>query len=128
MTVFRGRWCVTGDRVRKDPDGYFRYCGRADDMLKVGGSWLAPSELENCLLSHPEVRECVVVGAKDASGLITPRAYVVAHAERPGLDEELKAYACDMVEAYKHRREVVFLDSLPRTHHGKVDRKKLRDG
>jgi len=128
MAVFRGRWCVTGDRVRKDADGYFRYCGRADDMLKVDGSWLAPSELENCLLSHPEVRECVVVGARDASGLITPRAYVVAHAERPGLDAELKAYACDMLEAYKHPREVVFLDSLPRTHHGKVDRKKLRGG
>jgi benzoate-CoA ligase family protein len=126
MAAFRGRWYVTGDLVSRDADGYFHYGGRADDMLKVGGKWLAPGELENCLLGHPEVRECAVVGVKDAAGLVKPRAYVVARAPRAGLDEDLKAYVRQNLEPYKYPREVVFVDALPRTHLGKVDRGKLR--
>jgi benzoate-CoA ligase family protein len=128
LEAFRGRWYVTGDLVVRDADGYFRYCGRADDMLKVGGKWLAPGELENCLLRHPEVRECAVVGVKDGAGLVKPRAYVVARAAREGLDEELKAFARGNLEPYKYPREVVFVDALPLTHLGKVDRGKLRGG
>ena len=67
-----------------------------------------------------------MVGVADAAGLVKPRAYVVARAERPGLAEELKAFALEHLEAYKHPREVVFLETLPRTHLGKVDRGKLR--
>jgi len=126
MDAFRGRWYVTGDLVTRDADGYFRYGGRADDMLKVGGKWLAPGELENCLLRHPDVRECAVVGVKDGAGLVKPRAYVVAHAARAGLDEDLKAFARENLEPYKYPREVVFVEALPRTHLGKVDRGKLR--
>jgi benzoate-CoA ligase family protein len=126
--AFRGEWYVTGDLLRQDADGYFIYCGRADDMLKVGGKWVAPQEVESCLLQHPLVRECAVVGAVDAAGLTKPQAFVVAREARPGLDEELKAFVRERLEPYKYPREVVFVDSLPRTHLGKVDRGKLRRG
>jgi benzoate-CoA ligase len=97
-------------------------------MLKVSGRWVAPQEVEGCLLQHSSVKECAVVGVQDSTGLVKPHAYVVAHATRPGLDEELKAWVRDRLEAYKYPREVVFVDSLPRTHLGKVDRGRLRRG
>jgi benzoate-CoA ligase family protein len=123
---FRGEWYVSGDLIRMDADGYVTYGGRGDELLKVSGKWLAPQEVESCLLQHPAVAEAAVVGASDASGLIKPRAFVVARERRPGLDEELKGFVRDRLEAYKHPREIVFVDSLPRTHLGKVDRGKLR--
>lgn len=126
--AFRGEWYVTGDLVSRDGEGYFTYCGRADEMLKVGGRWVAPQEVESCLLRHPAVKECAVVGATDASGLTKPCAFVVAREKRAGLDEELKAFVREQLEPYKYPREVVFVDSLPRTHLGKVDRGKLRKG
>ena len=78
--AFRGEWYVSGDMLRKNADGTFVYCGRADDMLKVSGKWLAPSELENCLLQHDRVREVAVVGVKNADGLVKPCAFVVSDA------------------------------------------------
>ena len=120
--AFRGEWYVSGDMLRRNPDGTFVYCGRADDMLKVSGKWLAPGELENCLLSHPAVREVAVVGVKNADGLTKPYAFVVCDEPTPGLAEELQAFAKSCLEPYKYPREVVFLDALPRTHLGKVDR------
>jgi benzoate-CoA ligase family protein len=126
MQAFRGEWYVSGDMIRKDADGYVTYCGRGDDMLKVSGKWLAPGEVENCLLAHPAVKECAVVGVTDASGLTKPHAYVVAHEQRAGLDEELKAFVRERLAPYKAPREVFFLDAMPRTHLGKIDRGKLR--
>lgn len=126
QSAFRGEWYVSGDLVRRDRDGYFTYCGRADDLLKVGGRWLAPQEVEGCLLQHPLVREVAVVGIEDANGLTKPHAFVVVKEQRPGLDEELQAFARERLEAYKAPRTVKFLDVLPRTHLGKVDRGKLR--
>ena len=79
-------------------------------------------------MQHPAVSEAVVVGVSDASGLVKPRAYVVARERRNGLDEELKAFVRERLEPYKHPREVVFMDALPRTHLGKVDRGRLRRG
>ncbi|MGH7730332.1 MAG: benzoate-CoA ligase family protein [Candidatus Eiseniibacteriota bacterium] len=125
---FRGEWYVSGDLVTMDGDGYVTYCGRGDEMLKVSGKWLAPAEVEGCLLLHPAVSEAAVVGVIDASGLVKPRAYVVTRAPRRGLDEELKAFVRERLDPYKHPREVVFLDALPRTHLGKVDRGRLRTG
>jgi acyl-coenzyme A synthetase/AMP-(fatty) acid ligase len=125
---FRGEWYVTGDLVSRDPEGYVTYRGRGDDLLKVGGKWLAPQEVEGCLLQHPAVAEVAVVGVGDASGLTKPHAFVVARERREGLAEELKAFARARLEPYKHPREVVFVDALPRTHLGKVDRGKLRRG
>ncbi|MDP3911262.1 MAG: benzoate-CoA ligase family protein [Gemmatimonadales bacterium] len=126
QAAFRGEWYVSGDLVRRDRDGYFTYCGRADELLKVGGKWLAPQEVESCLLQHPLVKEVAVVGIEDASGLIKPYAFVVAAERRPGLAEELQVFARERLEAYKAPRAVHLLDVLPRTHLGKVDRGKLR--
>jgi acyl-coenzyme A synthetase/AMP-(fatty) acid ligase len=126
LQAFRGEWYVSGDLIARDADGYVTYCGRGDEMLKVSGKWLAPAEVEGCLLSHPAVAEAAVVGINDANGLVKPRAYVVPRERRDGLDEELKAYVRERLDPYKHPREVVFLDALPRTHLGKVDRGRLR--
>ncbi len=125
-SAFRGEWYVSGDMISMDDDGYVRYCGRGDELLKVSGKWLAPQEIEGCLLEHPSVAEAAVVGVTDANGLVKPRAYVVAKEAREGLDEELKAFVRERLDAYKHPREVRFVDALPRTHLGKVDRGKLR--
>ncbi|MEK7867583.1 MAG: benzoate-CoA ligase family protein [Planctomycetota bacterium] len=126
--AFRGEWYVSGDMIRRDPDGTFVYGGRGDDMLKVGGKWLSPQEVENCLLRHPLVADVAVVGMSDAAGLIKPRAYVVAKERRAGLDEELKTWVKEKLEPYKYPRDVVFMDALPRTHLGKVDRARLKRG
>jgi len=126
--AFRGEWYVSGDLISMDPDGFVSYQGRGDEMLKVGGKWLAPAEVEGCLLEHPAVAEAAVVGALDANGLMKPIAFVVARERREGLDEELRAFCRERLAAYKHPREVTFLDGLPRTHLGKVDRGKLRRG
>lgn len=126
QTCFRGEWVVTGDLVSRDADGYYRYGGRSDELLKVGGKWLSPTEVESCLLLHPAVAQVAVVGMTDASGLVKPCAYVVPRERREGLAEELRAFACDRLEPYKHPRSVVFLDALPMTHLGKVDRGRLR--
>jgi len=128
MQGFRGAWYVSGDLITKDAEGYVTYCGRGDEMLKVSGKWVAPQEVEGCLLQHPAVAEVCVVGARDSSGLVKPRAYVVSKGPRDGLDEELRAFVRERLDPYKHPREVVFLDALPRTHLGKVDRGKLRKG
>ncbi|MCA1585527.1 MAG: benzoate-CoA ligase family protein [Acidobacteria bacterium] len=122
MRAFRGEWYVSGDMLRRNADGSFVYCGRSDDMLKVSGKWLAPGELENCLLQHPAVREVAVVGVRDEAGLVKPYAFVVADRASTALGAELQSFAKRHLEPYKYPREVVFLDALPRTHLGKVDR------
>jgi len=126
--AFRGEWYVSGDLVSRDADGYFTYCGRGDELLKVSGKWLAPQEVEGCLLQHPAVEEAAVVGVKDPSGLVKPHAYVVPknRMDHERLAEELKAFVRDRLAPFKHPREVIFVDALPRTHLGKVDRGKLR--
>ncbi len=126
--AFRGEWYVTGDMASRDAGGYVTYCGRGDELLKVSGKWLAPAEVENCLLQHPAVRECAVVGVKDPAGLVKPRAYVVAKERAAGLEEALKDHVKQKLDPYKYPREVVLMEALPRTHLGKVDRAKLRRG
>ena len=125
MQAFRGEWVVTGDLLRRNQDGTFVYCGRADEMAKVSGRWLAPAEVENCLLQHAAVREVAVVPLKNAEGLVKPIAFVVA--DRPGsaLAAELQAFVRAHLEHFKCPREIVFLDDLPRTHLNKVDRNAL---
>lgn len=126
--AFQGEWYVSGDMIRRDADGYYTYCGRGDDMLKVGGKWLAPSEVENCLLAHPAVKECAVVGVVDADGLTKPHAFVIAVERTPGLAETLQAHVRETLEPYKAPRHVEITNDLPRTHLGKIDRGKLRGG
>jgi benzoate-CoA ligase family protein len=130
MEAFRGEWYVSGDMVSRDADGVFTYAGRADDMLKVSGKWLSPREVESCLLEHPAVEEAAVVGVPGEAGLTVPRACVVrrngAAPASEGLADELRAWVRARLEPYKYPRDVVFLDALPRTHLGKVDRAALR--
>ncbi len=128
--VFRGEWYASRDMVRQDDDGFFHYCGRDDDMLKVGGRWLAPAEVENCLQQHSNVAEVAVVGVPDAQGLVKPWAYVVARScapeARASFAEDLRAFALERLEPYKAPRQVVVLEAMPRTHLGKIDRGLLR--
>ncbi|TMQ57300.1 MAG: benzoate-CoA ligase family protein [Candidatus Eisenbacteria bacterium] len=126
MQGFRGDWYVSGDMITKDAEGYITYCGRGDELMKVAGKWLAPQEVEGCLLQHPAVAEVCVVGIQDKDGLVKPRAYVVCRKRTGNLEEELKAFVRERLDPYKHPREVVFVDALPRTHLGKVDRGALR--
>ncbi len=124
--AFRGEWFVSSDMLSRDADGYFTYAGRGDDMLKVGGKWLSPQEVENCLLQHEAVREVAVVGVVDQQGLTKPHAFVVTEADTNGLAEELQTFVTERLEPYKYPRQVVFLDAMPRTHLGKIDRGKLK--
>jgi len=126
MQGFRGDWYVSGDMITKDAEGYITYCGRGDELMKVAGKWLAPQEVEGCLLQHPAVAEVCVVGIQDKDGLVKPRAYVVCRKRTGNLEEELKAFVRERLDPYKHPRDVVFVDALPRTHLGKVDRGALR--
>jgi benzoate-CoA ligase family protein len=128
QATFRGEWVVTGDLVSRDAEGYFTYQGRADDVLKVGGKWFSPAEVEACLLGHPAVAECAVVGVADAAGLTKPHAWVIAKAPRAGLADELRAYVAASLQPYKAPRQVHLVEALPRTHLGKIDRGALRRG
>jgi benzoate-CoA ligase len=120
---------VSADKFQHDDEGYFFFCGRGDDMLKVGGKWLSPVEVENALLQHPAVREAAVIGFKDADGLEKPKAFVAVH---PGqvadeaLAEALKAHVRGSLAAFKAPRAVVFVDALPRSDRGKVLKTALR--
>jgi acyl-coenzyme A synthetase/AMP-(fatty) acid ligase len=125
--TFAGDTVRTGDLFERDADGYYWYRGRADDLLKVGGIWVAPLELERALIEHPAVHECAVVGYEDA-GLVLPRAYVVvAEGSESGgqLADELKLFVRTRLSPHKYPRDVLFLDELPKTASGKLDRKAL---
>jgi benzoate-CoA ligase family protein len=129
MDTFRGEWFASGDMVRRDEDGFFFYVGRADDALKVGGKWLLPAEVEDCLLGHPAVSEAAVVGVPDATGLVKPVAFVVASGDASGggdLEDDLQRHCLERLDPYKHPRRVFTLPDLPRTHLGKVDRGALK--
>jgi benzoate-CoA ligase family protein len=129
--AFRGEWFVGGDLVSRDEDGFFTYCGRSDDVMKVSGKWLAPQEVESCLKRHPAVDECAVVGIETAEGLTKPVAYVLAKGPTEGLAAELQQFVLERLEPYKHPRQVILVDSFARTHLGKIDRgrlKKLAEG
>lgn len=124
-----GHWIQTGDKYYQDPDGYFWYCGRADDMLKVGGIWVSPVEVENTLVGHPAILETAVVGQADTDELIKPKAFVVlkeGHAASATLEAELKAFVRDKIAPYKYPRWIEFVPELPKTATGKIQRFKLR--
>jgi len=126
--VLRGDWVVSGDHVRRDARGYFWYEGRADDMLKVGGVFVSPFEVENCLLRHPRVAETAVIGYKDADGLVKPKAFVVLRdgAGDAALARELQEFVKSQLAPFKYPRRVEFALSLPKNDRGKIERKLLR--
>jgi benzoate-CoA ligase family protein len=153
--TFAGDWCTTGDQFHVDADGYYWYHGRTDDMLKVSGIFVAPAEIENCLLQHEAVLECAVIGAEAGDGLIKPKAFIVLRedwfesqlytgtagvspADRGNsstvkngstsdqLAEQLKAFVKSHLAVYKYPRWIEFVDSIPKNDRGKIDRKMLK--
>ncbi len=124
-----GEWIRTGDKYRADEDGYYWYQGRTDDMLKVGGIWVSPFEVEAALLEHPRVLEVAVVGAEDADRLTKPKAFVVLrHGTQPDehLATTLKLFVKNTIAPFKYPRWIEFVESLPKTATGKIQRYKLR--
>jgi benzoate-CoA ligase family protein len=123
--VFQGEWLVTGDTYVRDDEGYYTCLGRNSDMLKAGGIWVSPAEVESRLLEHPAVREAAVVGVADADGLDKPVAVVVVV---DGTDEEeLVTWCREGLAHFKAPRKVVFVQELPKTATGKLQRFKVRD-
>ena len=129
LDTFHGRWTRTGDRYVRDSEGYYTYSGRSDDMLKVGGIWVSPFEVESALASHEAVLEAAVVGHADENGLVKPKAFVVLKdptRERGGLDAELKAFVKEKLAPYKYPRWIEIVTELPKTATGKIQRFRLR--
>jgi benzoate-CoA ligase len=125
-----GEWIRTGDKYLQDPDGYYFHGGRSDDMLKAGGIWVSPVEVEGVLMAHPAVLECAVVGSPDEDGLIKVHAYVTLRpgATQEGLTEALQTFAKARLAAYKAPRWVTVREELPKTATGKIQRFILRRG
>ncbi len=127
--TFVGGWTRTGDKYTRDADGYYVYAGRSDDMLKVGGIWVSPFEVESTLMAHDAVLEAAVVGREDDDRLVKPQAFVVlkeGQAAGDAVAEELKAFVKDRIAPYKYPRWIEFADELPKTATGKIQRFKLR--
>ncbi len=128
--TFLGPWVRSGDKYYVDEQGCYVYAGRSDDMLKVSGIYVAPAEVEAALISHPAVLEAAVIGAMDAEGLMKPLACVVLNTgARPSaaLAEQLKQHVKSLLAPHKYPRRIEFLDELPKTATGKIQRFKLRE-
>ena len=129
--TFEGGWTRSGDKYTRDAEGYYVYQGRTDDMFKVSGIWVSPFEVESALVGHEAVLEAAVVPKEDADGLLKPKAFIVLKPGRTadnGLDEELKAHVKVKAGVWKYPRWIAFVDGLPKTATGKVQRFKLREG
>jgi acyl-coenzyme A synthetase/AMP-(fatty) acid ligase len=129
LQTFHGPWTRTGDRYVRDADGYYTYSGRVDDMLKVGGIWVSPFEVESALAAHEAVLEAAVVGHTDEDGLVKPSAFVVLKDPERACDAlaaELKAFVKGRLAPYKYPRWVEFVRDLPKTATGKIQRFRLR--
>jgi benzoate-CoA ligase len=127
--AFHEGWVRTGDRFFADEDGYYYYCGRADDLFKVSGRWVAPDEVERTLLMHPAVWECAVVEGHDEDGLAQPVAFVVpnvGHAPTAELGSQLMEFVKREIAPYKYPRQIEFVESLPRGQSGRILRWRLR--
>jgi benzoate-CoA ligase len=127
--ALHGAWIQTGDKYWQDADGYFWYAGRADDMLKVGGIWVSPIEVEATLIKHAAVLEAAVVGREDDDRLVKPHAFVVLKdpaAASPALADEMKNFVKDKIALYKYPRWIDFVPELPKTATGKIQRYRLR--
>lgn len=130
--TFRGPWLKTGDRYRRDADGYYFYAGRGDDMFKTSGQWVSPIEVEGALLRHNTVAEAAVIGCGDVDGLVKPKAFVVlkaGHESSPGLTTALQDHCKAELapDYYKYPRWIQFISDLPKTATGKIQRYKLRE-
>jgi benzoate-CoA ligase len=127
--TFAGDWCTSGDQFHVDSDGYYWCHGRTDDMLKVSGVFVAPAEIENCLLQHEAVLECAVVGHDAGDGLVKPKAFVVlrdGHEPTAVVADGIKQFVKSSIALYKYPRWIEFVSSLPKNDRGKIDRKLLK--
>ena len=128
-TTFEGGWTRSGDKYVRDAEGYYTYQGRTDDMFKVSGIWVSPFEVESALISHQAVLEAAVVPKEDSDGLIKPRAIIVLKAGQiadDALSSSLKEHVKAKAGAWKYPRWIEFVDALPKTATGKIQRYKLR--
>jgi benzoate-CoA ligase family protein len=126
-TAFWGEWLRTGDVYARSADGYWTFLGRNNDMMKVGGIWVSPAEVENVILTHPDVSEAAVVGSRTAEGLETAIAFVVPRTGHDLDPASLEAHCRAHMAAFKRPRQVVIVDELPKTATGKVQRFALRE-
>jgi len=123
-------WVNTNDLFKEDKNGYFWYSGRADDLIKVSGVYVAPLEIEKCLHEHPAVRECAVLGLEDADGLVKTKAFITLKEKFKASEkmaEELKKFCKQKLASYKSPKVIEFMNELPKTGQGKIDKRKLRD-
>ena len=129
--TFEGGWTRSGDKYTRDADGYYTYQGRTDDMFKVSGIWVSPFEVESALIGHDAVLEAAVVPKEDADGLLKPKAFIVLKPGKTaanGLSDELKEHVKAKAGVWKYPRWIEFVDGLPKTATGKIQRFKLREG
>jgi len=127
--TIQGHWLRSGDKYYRDKDGYFWYVGRSDDMMKVKGMWVSPVEVESVLLEHPQVQEAAVIGCSDGSQLIKPAAYVVLKSGASGtpqINEDIRLHVSSRLAAHKCPQWLEFVQELPKTATGKIQRYKLR--
>jgi benzoate-CoA ligase family protein len=127
--TFRGEWLYTGDKYHVDADGFYWHVGRSDDMFKVGGLWVSPVQVESVLTTHPAVLECAVVGEREQTELVKPKAFIrltSGFAPSPDLMRQLIQYCGEQLAIHKCPRWIEFVDELPRTANGKIQRFKLR--
>jgi len=128
--TFQGGWTKSGDKYVRNTDGTYTYSGRSDDMLKVSGIYVSPFEVEATLIQHPAVLEAAVIGKQDADGLVKTKAFIVLKevdkADPDALREELKTFVKERLAPYKYPRFMEFVDELPKTATGKIQRFRLR--
>jgi benzoate-CoA ligase len=125
-STFAGEWTRSGDKYTCDADGYYTYGGRSDDMLKVGGIYVSPFEVEACLMTHAAVLEAAVIGVADQDGLVKPKAYVVLKSGQQATADDLQGHVKSKLAPYKYPRWIAFVPELPKTATGKIQRFKLR--
>ena len=125
--TFQGGWTKSGDKYMRNGDGSYTYSGRSDDMLKVSGIYVSPFEVEATLVQHPSVLEAAVIGVMDAEGLTKTKAFVVRKNGAAVTEDELKQFVKDRLAPYKYPRQIEFVDDLPKTATGKIQRFKLRE-
>jgi len=125
--TFQGEWTKSGDKYSRDPDGYYTYAGRNDDMLKVSGIYVSPFEVESTLVQHPAILEAAVIGKVDADGLTKTKAFIVLKNGQSLSEEEVKAFVKERLAPYKYPRFVQFVSELPKTATGKIQRFRLRE-
>lgn len=125
--TFQGSWTKSGDKYLRNEDGTYTYAGRSDDMLKVSGIYVSPFEVEATLIQHPAVFEAAVIGVPDADGLTKSKAFIVLKEDAHATEAELKRFVKDKLAPYKYPRSIEFVDTLPKTATGKIQRFRLRE-